>query len=70
MTNQEIKVGDIVMLKSGGPEMTVIDKVENSFMCKWFHEGEVKKETFNSEELCLPEPKPVAPTKPVVTLGY
>jgi len=32
-------VGDIVQLKSGGPEMTVADQPENlfqSYKCQWF----------------------------------
>jgi uncharacterized protein YodC (DUF2158 family) len=34
----EIKIGDVVMLNSGGPLMTVIGKVtsDECFICKWW----------------------------------
>lgn len=34
----EIKIGSVVRLKSGGPEMTVID-IENVITSVHFHEG-------------------------------
>jgi uncharacterized protein YodC (DUF2158 family) len=37
-----IKVGDVVRLKSGGPKMTVQERYENEWLCKWF---DSKKET-------------------------
>lgn len=40
----KIKSGDVVVLKSGGPKMTV--KFENSVVkwaCKWFENGEMKE---------------------------
>ena len=33
---KKIEVGDVVMLKSGGPEMTVISKKGSVCFCKWF----------------------------------
>ena len=35
--NQELKIGDVVKLKSGGPTMTV-DNIEKNgeIYCKWF----------------------------------
>ncbi|TKB43977.1 YodC family protein [Thalassotalea mangrovi] len=33
----KLKSGDIVMLKSGGPEMTVKEEVSpNNYKCQWF----------------------------------
>ena len=59
MTDQKIKVGDVVTLKSGGPKMTVAIENEgnmgNTFVCEWFYQGEVKKSTFNPETLSLTE---------------
>ena len=35
-SSQELKIGDVVKLKSGGPTMTVI-KIEDGYVyCKWF----------------------------------
>jgi uncharacterized protein YodC (DUF2158 family) len=31
-----IQVGDIVRLKSGGPKMTVQERYNNEWLCKWF----------------------------------
>jgi uncharacterized protein YodC (DUF2158 family) len=31
-----IKIGDVVRLKSGGPKMTVQERYENEWLCKWF----------------------------------
>jgi len=51
---EEIKVGDVVQLKSGGPDMTV-DEIGKSGMdstgplsawCTWFHNGEEKRSSF------------------------
>jgi uncharacterized protein YodC (DUF2158 family) len=50
----EIKIGDVVKLKSGGPDMTV-NEIGKSGMtgegplaawCSWFDKGEEKKGTF------------------------
>lgn len=45
---EKFKPGDIVMLKSGGPKMTVreYDEESNTFFCEWFKDGELKKEEF------------------------
>ena len=60
MTDQETnpKVGDIVVLKSGSPKMTVsretritVTSIKDvpGFVCQWSHKGEIK------EMKCLPE---------------
>jgi uncharacterized protein YodC (DUF2158 family) len=53
------KDGDIVVLKSGGPNMTV--EVASTYMtglvyCSWFDGKKVKKEQFQPEALKLAEP--------------
>ncbi|MBA7489812.1 hypothetical protein ES702_00346 [subsurface metagenome] len=37
-SNQELKTGDIVQLKSGGPPMTIADYAADGkrFRCQWF----------------------------------
>jgi uncharacterized protein YodC (DUF2158 family) len=53
MTN-EMKIGDVVRLKSGGPEMTILDYSNdgegegNPFLCCWF---EPKSATYEEVEL-------------------
>ena len=58
----ELKVGDVVRLKSGGPEMTVCEYPvvflggqEDACQanCKWFVEGALKHSTF---KLKIPRP--------------
>lgn len=33
---EELKVGDVVRLKSGGPKMVVSGKVNESLTCVWY----------------------------------
>ena len=50
----EIKIGDTVVLKSGGPPMTVASGVFGlppSVTCQWFERDSVKKGTFPVETL-------------------
>ncbi len=48
----EFKEGDVVKLKSGGPEMTVSKIKEDDLRCKWFNEkGELKTKYFKTFEL-------------------
>ena len=61
MTDQEIKIGTVVALKSGGPKMTVMEKVGKHLACRWFHEGDIKQEVFNPEALFVPKSRPVGP---------
>ncbi len=56
-----LKVGDIVRLKSGSPNMTVVRVVANTVHCQWFspkhdvmHQGEFILEGIES----VPEPRP------------
>jgi uncharacterized protein YodC (DUF2158 family) len=43
-----LKVGDVVHLKSGGPQMTVcsIDFDKKDFKCCWFNGNKVEKSNF------------------------
>ncbi|MFZ7157744.1 YodC family protein [Avibacterium gallinarum] len=48
----EIKVGTVVQLKSGGPLMTVIsDKEDEKILCKWFDHNKSNEEAFPKEAL-------------------
>lgn len=38
--DKEIKLGTVVKLKSGGLEMTVIEKGDSIAKCSWFDKGE------------------------------
>ena len=47
----ELKVGDTVRLKSGGPLMTIESIEDNRAFCNWFSNDELKNGTFNVETL-------------------
>ena len=61
----EFKPGDIVRLKSGGPQMTVesIDKKDGGLLCLWFDEGQLEDAVFESVAL-VPTTVPQQPTLP------
>lgn len=42
----DFKEGDTVMLKSGGPRMTVEEVGDGYVACVWFDKGNAKRETF------------------------
>lgn len=48
MAGDQLKVGDVIKLKSGGPKMTVTrlitQKGEPTCVCQWFAEGSNKNE--------------------------
>lgn len=49
----DFQLGDIVRLKSGGPEMVIKDhsgQGEDIFICRWFSE-KTNEETFNVNEI-------------------
>lgn len=48
-----LKVGDVVKLKSGGPLMTVISQEKHGFLCIWFVDSSSEYRTafFNTETL-------------------
>jgi uncharacterized protein YodC (DUF2158 family) len=48
----ELKVGDVVRLKSGGPDMTVVGVISKELlMCNWFDGQTVKASHFPHEAL-------------------
>lgn len=49
----ELKAGDVVMLKSGGPIMVIsyVDTFNNLAHCEWFCEGQIKQYRFNPKTL-------------------
>ena len=38
----ELKVGDVVVLNSGSPAMTVINVGQHSVECAWSYEGDIR----------------------------
>jgi len=55
-SNQELKIGDLVKLKSGGPAMTVDNIQENGqIYCRWFVGREAREEYFSPDVLQLVE---------------
>lgn len=53
MAQQEFEVGDIVKLKSGGPDMTVhsYEKQYDRYWCQWFAGKKLEKGQFNEASL-------------------
>ena len=49
----DLKVGDVVQLKSGGPKMTITSTKANQagVLCTWFDKSEVKSSRFPVEVL-------------------
>jgi uncharacterized protein YodC (DUF2158 family) len=45
----EFRLGDRVMLNSGGPELTIsqIDEIKNEYTCRWFSGNNLKEKKFN-----------------------
>ena len=55
-SKETVKVGDVVMIKSGGPEMTVVRVFENPDKkdmaeCQWFQNNQLKKGEFSLDVL-------------------
>ncbi len=48
MTGQPIKAGDVVKLKSGGPQMTVEDTDGQRVKVVWMEKGKVMTRTFET----------------------
>ena len=55
---EELKVGDVVQLKSGGPEMTISDVpgdghsfAPDKYICVWFEGSNKKSDTFKGDML-------------------
>lgn len=47
----EFKTGDVVVLKSGSPCMTVQAVAKDQATCVWFHDGSPKVEAFRTAML-------------------
>ena len=58
MDEKKFSVGDVVILKSGGPDMTIIEteKISEQYVtCQWFDEHKVYEKNFVKAALCLAE---------------
>jgi uncharacterized protein YodC (DUF2158 family) len=73
MSDTKLQVGDVVKLKSGGPDMTVVKvlkgpKVVNNINCMWFTEsGSITRGSF--PEAVLVKIEPVVLTTPTSPYG-
>ena len=47
----DLKIGDVVRLKSCGPKMTVCEIMDKGVKCIWFHEGSLGTHVFLTETL-------------------
>ncbi|EML9023519.1 TPA: YodC family protein [Klebsiella pneumoniae] len=59
--SDDFKTGDIVKLKSGGPDMTIklfAATQGNSFLCQWFAGKKLEQGYFKPESLERASPKP------------
>lgn len=50
---QEIGVGTIVQLKSGGPKMTCVEGHGERIVCQWFAGGNLKRGIFPDSSLII-----------------
>lgn len=49
---EDFEIGDVVVLRSGGPKMTVHGLVsDGDVVCQWFESNEVHEENFPKEVL-------------------
>ncbi len=58
--SEEFKTGDIVKLKSGGPDMTIksfSSTQGNSFICQWFAGKKLEQGFFKPDSLERASPK-------------
>lgn len=60
MSDVQFKVGEIVILKSGSPEMTIesID-TDNKFVCVWIDNNQAYRFTFEATVLTYPNESPL-----------
>jgi uncharacterized protein YodC (DUF2158 family) len=49
----KFKIGDIVQLKSGGPEMTVTGVYEDTILTTWFAESHEEKGAFPLDAIVI-----------------
>ena len=47
----DLKVGDVVRLKSGGPVMTVAKMGDGYVICQWFDEKKMRRANFPPDAL-------------------
>jgi len=63
----ELKKGDVVVLKSGGPRMTIRDTgnygtIENGAYCVWFDGKKKYEDVFDIDTIKLDEQHPIGVT--------
>lgn len=53
MSTQEFAIGNIVKLKSGGPDMTVYSQEKAHLHCQWFAGKKLERGSFHVETIEL-----------------
>lgn len=56
-SDQDLKPGDVVQLKSGSPLMTVASVRDDDVVCSWFEKSKNKKDVFKTIQLIKPGPR-------------
>ena len=54
MNQSQFKAGDVVVLKSGGPKMSVAQVNEHAVLCTWFQNGQHEQKYIAAEALTYP----------------
>ena len=57
MSEQALKLGDVVRLKSGGFPMTVCSTEDDFIICRWAKDGDYETLPFPPETLKIYEPE-------------
>lgn len=58
MAGGDFQVGDVVQLISGGPKMTITEKVLEGFRCAWFAGAKHESAYFPAKTLKVPDAEP------------
>lgn len=51
MEKKSFKVGDVVMVKAGGPTMTLEEITTKNFICVWFEGNDLYRDGFSKGSL-------------------
>ena len=52
-----MKVGNVVTLKSGGPDMTIVQVDSDSMACHWFEGSVLRMNSYHEDALVVVRPK-------------
>lgn len=63
--NSQLKAGDVVVLKSGGPLMTIGQVKEKEYWCIWFIKEELKAGYFPFDSIEQSDKRGMVPMKTI-----